>query len=291
MASYKHIRRQIGSIKNTAKMTRAMQMISAVKSRRAQGATLQSRPYARAADALLAMLVRGTREDLHPLLTKQREVKHATMVVVSTNRGLCGSFFADVMREVHKKKKEVMAKYPQAKINFVTLGRKGRDSLVRQGDSVTEDFPKADLVSSLAEILPLAQLLVRKFVNAETDMVILVYTNFVSLLRQKPTVQELLPIAALSTDSPSPNFEYLFEPSPTHVLEVLLERMIETQLYQAVLESNAAEHAARMVAMKNATDNALDLVDALTSSFNQARQAAITKEVAEISSGRLALEG
>lgn len=290
--STKEIRKKIRSIRNTAKMTRAMEMISAVKSRRAQAATLASRPYAATARQFIATLPAGMRGVHHPLLAR-REIKRAGIVLVSANRGLCGAFNAEVIRQAASFSRELRAQ--GVAVEFVTLGRKGRDAVVRQGEKLAADFPKGDLAGSASEVFPLSQFIVDAYLAKQYDQVSLVSTDFISTLKQQPVRRVLLPleesqVVARSASEPL-LFEYLFEPSAEVILDGLLRRLIDVVLYQAVLEASAAEHAARMVAMKNATDNALDLVDAFTLSFNEARQSAITREVAEISAGRLALEG
>ena len=297
------IKGQIRSIKNTQKITKAMEMVAAAKMRKAVNAVLSSRPYSKLAWSITQDLSKKTDRELHPLLAKRETVERIGIVLVSANRGLCGIFNQQVAREAiarARKEHEVAA---NAQIEFVTLGKKGATVVAKAGLQIGADFEKLDTLSSFNEIATVASFITSKYLNKEYDKVLLIFTDFINSLRQKPNTLQLLPLIGEPTaelgavgqvektaTAPIAS-EYLFEPSPDVVLESFLPHLVEIQLYQAVLESNASEHSARMVAMKNATDAARDLISDLTLSFNKARQAAITQEISEISVSKAAMEG
>lgn len=297
MPSTKDIRRRIKSIKSTRQITKAMELVSAAKMRRAQQQALATRTYASLAWELIQNLSDKTDPRIHRLLRRSQETKKAGIVLITSNRGLIGGFNNNIINAA------LAAARAEKHVEFITLGKKGLAVVRKRGFAIAAEFEKKDAVFSVLDIRPLSKLLIEDFINGKYDKVILVYMEFVSTLRQKPRVNELLPLSRqtfmnrgefaddeddreLKYEEPS---HYLFEPTPDQVLEVLLPRLLEMQIYQAVLETNAAEHSARMVAMKNASDAASDLVDELTLEYNQIRQAAITKEISEIVSGQLAL--
>lgn len=292
----RQIRRQIKSIKNTAKITKAMQMISAVKMQRTQTQALTSRPYADSAWEILTALSVGVKKNDHPFF-EQRQIRTVGVIVLSSNRGLCGSLNSLVTRETLRVHDEIITRHPKASVKLVTMGKRVRDTLARMKKDIAADFPKPDVAAGSGSVVGLAQFVLSAFLNKEFDQVVIVYPKFLSILRQEVAAKQLLPITeqdvleAKEALAHKPFVSYLFEPSTEEVLRSLLERLMEVQVYQALLETNASEHAARMVAMKNATENALQLVDDLTLFSNRVRQAAITQEVSEITSGRLALEG
>ncbi len=281
-----------------------MELVAASKMRRAVANVLATRPYAELAWQVALDLAQKTKAEHHPLLQK-RPVRKIAFVLISSNRGLCGGFnnqiSLQVLREVQK-----YSLANQASAEIITLGKRGRDILRRYNLKITADFIKSDLTTSLTELGGLTYLVLEEFKNGNYDQVILAYNKFISSLVQRPRLKQLLPLEQqsekslgttadsrikLSPASKSANqFEYLFEPNPKEVLNYLLPKLIEMQLYQAVLESEASEHSARMLAMRNASDAAKDTIDDLTLAYNQARQAGITKEIAEISAGKLALE-
>ena len=288
MPSTLDIRRRIRSVKSTRQITKAMEMVSAAKMRRAQAAALASRTYANLAWELLRNVSPKDGESIHKIMRKPDGTGKTAVVLMTSNRGLIGGFNA------HLAETEVKL---EGSIEYLTLGKKGRDAIRARGGSIAADFPKLDAASGVAEIMPLAKLVIDDFVAGKYDAVKLVYMHYVSTLRQETRVMQLLPLAELS---PTPSLikegekggvpDYLFEPTPDQVLEILLPRLVTMQIYQALLETNASEHSARMVAMKNASDAASDLVSELTLDFNQIRQAAITKEISEIVSGSLAIK-
>ena len=305
------IRRRIRSVKSTHKITRAMELVSSAKMKRAQDAVLQSRPYASETWALLDRIL-PTLTVPHPLLAPRAEVKRVTFVVFSSDRGLCGSFNVNVLRKVLESLTTVRQEYPNAELEWVSMGRKVRQALRSTVTApLLADFPKPDRAATVADILPLRTLLIDRYLSGSTDRVVLVYTDFVSALLQKARVQQVLPFPALhsaeafaaqsglgQTDrnveiSKCRNIdqEYLFEPTAQRLADTLLPSMVDLVLYQALLESSASEHAARRMAMKNATEAAEDIVDDLTLSYNQTRQASITQEIAEISTATAAMAG
>ncbi len=279
----KAINRRIKSVVNTKKITKAMELVSASKMRKAVSAVLASRPYAKMAWNLAAQLeARG--EEAHPLMRARPEIKRTLAVLVTSDRGLCGGFNAQVLKAAS----EIIRSRANGSVDFIAVGRRGEQWIRRRNLPLNAAFE--DLVAGGAppasKVRPIARLLRDGFTKQGYDEVIAIYTDFVSSVLQKPTVKTLLP---LSEGARHLGMEYLFEPDARSVLDALLPRIAESQLYQAILESLASEHSARMLAMKNATDAAADMIDDLRLTFNQARQAGITQEIAEISAGRAAL--
>lgn len=271
-----------------------MELVAAAKMRRAQAQALATRTYAQLAWELVRNLSDKTDPRIHKLLKKPVVIKNIAIILITSNRGLIGGFNNNLVNTA--------VSYARGfdNVEFITLGKKGRQAVKKFGYSIAADFEKLDAVSNVKEIAPLTHLVVQDFIMGKFDEVTLVYMDFVSTLQQRPRVKRLLPIFSPHLSSPASGeelkeggdkegTEYLFEPSPDQVLEVLLPRLVEMQVYQALLEANASEHSARMVAMKNASDAASDLTDELTLEFNQLRQAGITKEISEIVAGKLAL--
>jgi len=285
----REIRRRIRSIRNTAQITRAMEMVSASKMRRAQQAVLAARPYADRIRLMLADLAAiADRADLlrsFPLLSR-RPIRRVQVIMITSDRGLAGALNTNVIRRAV----EFMThERPERLEDFeiVAVGRKGRDWLVRYGWPMIAEFTKVGDRPSIEGIRPIAEIATQDFIAGKVDAVFVVYTHFINTLRQEPRVMQLLPI-----EPPAEAHEitdYIFEPNPQAVLEALLPRFIEVQLYRALLEAVASEHSARMVAMRNATEKALELVQELTLTYNKARQAQITREVTEIAAGANAL--
>lgn len=305
MAITKDIKRRIKSIGSTKKVTKAMEMVSAAKMRKAVGNVLSSRSYATLAWELVRNLASKTESRLHPLLEHSQEIKKIAVVLITSNRGLCGGFNSQIIQKtIHYIKDQQNL---NRQVDLIILGKKGGDFTAKRGYNLIAQFEKLDITTSVLEIRPLAKLLIADFINKKYNRVVLAYSDFISTLVQKPRVLELLPIIEETRDrdlggakkskieDSRPNllktsFEYIFEPSPDEVLNELLPRLIEMQIYQAVLESDASEHSARMVAMRNASDAASEMIDDLTLVFNKARQSSITAELADISGGRAALE-
>lgn len=305
----REIKRRIRSIKSTRQITKAMELVSAAKMRRAVANTLMSRSYSDLAWQLVLELKRRVSEVEQPLLVPRENIKRVAVLVVSSNRGLCGGFNNQLTHKViNYVKQSLQAEVKPEAVELVTLGKRGRDILLRQGFNLAAEFVKQDITTKLSEVLPVVQLLLNDYLSGRYDKVVLAYTDFISALVQKPRLKQLLPIEltpdpylGISQSKPPAakpevnhnfgEYEYLFEPSTSEVLGELLPRLLEVQIYQAVLESDAAEHSARMMSMRNASEAAKDMVDALTLAFNQARQASITSELADITGGRAALGG
>ena len=286
MASAREIRRRIRSIRNTAQITKALEMVSAAKMRRATAATMASRPYAEQLAALIETLgATATSADApHPLL-QRRPVKKAALVLITPDRGLCGALIGNIIRAGG----QYISEHQDASI--VAVGRRGRDWMLRRGRNVIAEFTPVPDRPTIMDVAPMARIITDDFIEGSVDEVTLVYTKYYSATNQRAVRIQLLPVqppvASEATLARYANFT--FEPSPEEVLSSILPRYIEVQLYQALLESRASEESARMIAMHNATENARDIVNALTLSYNKARQAGITSEILEISSGAEAL--
>jgi len=339
-----------------------MELVSASKMRRAVNATLGTRPYATLGWETVGELAKVTDASHHALLRVPEKMERALVVLVSSDRGLCGGFNAQMAKRVvefvkHAKQSVISTKRPDGArgeishgtnmqgvrsldsarddeiglaIDFVTIGKKGTDLARRLGWNIVATFNNLSNNPRITDVRPVAQLAITDFTAGKYDAVYLAYTDFISSIRQVPNVKQLLPLTkdVVMGEAPSnvrhperlptqagsegsrashegrdssvvsrlpqndkiSTYDYLFEPTPAEVLDGMLPRLVEVQVYQAILESSASEHSARMVAMKSASDAARDMIDDLTFSFNQARQATITREIAEISAGKAALE-
>ena len=291
MPSLRDIRGRIRSVKNTQKITKAQQVISATKIRKAQAAVESTRPYAEKMLEVLQTTAERATEYRHPFL-EQREGKRAIVILVTSDRGLAGAFNSNAIRAATRYANENYSDHPR----FVTLGRKGRDFLARYRREILADASGLPDRPPIHTILPAVTVALEEYREGRADAVVLAYTRFVSMLRQEPVVRPLVPIqiperdrSAAGEGDAAPGADYIYEPGPEEVLDALLPRYVETQVYQAVLENQASEHSARMVAMQNATNAAGDLIKALTLTMNKVRQAAITTELMEIVSGAEAL--
>jgi F-type H+-transporting ATPase subunit gamma len=265
-----------------------MEMVSASKMRRAQQRVLASRPYAERLRAVIGDLasLQADREALttFPLLA-QREIKHSEVILVTPDKGLTGPLNSNIIRRASR----YILNEAGVPVRVVASGKKGRDFMIRTRQDVVAEFTGLGDNVSLDSLRPIAQVALDDFLTGKVDAVYVVFARFVNTLSQVPEVRQILPIVA--PEGAGAYTDYIFEPSPEAVLESLLPRFVEIQIYQAVLESIASEHSARMVAMRNASQNARDLVSDLTLSYNKARQAQITREVSEIAAGANALGG
>jgi len=282
------IKRRIRSIKNTEQITKAMEMVAAARLRHAQERVEQARPYSQEIDGLIKR-VAGSFSDLtHPLF-EVRERQNVGYVVFTSDRGLCGAFNGHVIRMVEKE----LAKEKEA--GLIIIGRKGRDYFRRRKYNILSEFVDIGDEPAVDQARGIARTLVDLYTGNIVDEVNLVYTEFISTGKQQPVVYKLLPLAQPSADheksSDTKTIDYIIEPSPQDVLEVLLPRFIEAEVYRAVLESRASEEASRMIAMSQAKENAAEMIDQLTLLSNKLRQAAITSEIAEIVGGAEALKG
>lgn len=292
MPSGKDIRRRIKGVKGTGKITRAMEMISAVKMRRAIERAVTMRPYAVSALRILARLSHVLAREDHPL-TERRTVKRELVVVVTSNRGLCGAFNAQIGRKVRAMYKG----RGDREMSFITIGKKG-DALVRRiGGDIVASFPDIINLPSAEAVRPIVAILLEEFEAKRIDRVTLISTDFVSVMLQRVVSRELLPFSesealkALEEKAEPVTGEFLIEPAPETVLSVMVRRLLEAELFHAVLESNASQEASRMLAMRNATDAAKEMAADLTLAYNQLRQGKITQEIAELSAGMAAVQG
>ena len=281
-ANTRDIRRRIKSVKNTAQITKAMQMVAASKMRKAQQRAVDGRPYANLLNEISTALSEITFDDKHPLL-EQREVKKEMVIVISTDKGLCGALNTNLLREA--------AKFDPQKTVFVAAGRKAAQWAVRSKRDLAADFTLKDTPSFL-ETKAISKFAVDKFLDGAVDKVTLLVSRFVNTLTQEPITLQLLPVSPLPSKEKTAEkgtMDAIFEPTPRAVLDSLLPYYVHFGVYRATVEARAAEHSARMVAMKNATDNAKSLIKDLTLEYNKLRQASITTELLEISTAQMAL--
>ena len=298
MANLRDIRRRIKSVKSTAQITKAMQLVAASKMKKAQDQALAGRRYAEVMNKVLSGLKDKTEDETHPLL-EVREGNKEIVIVISTDKGLCGGLNTNLLRKVVEAGTEESA--------YVTVGNKGRQTLSRLKKDLIADFPATD-PAKFSEIKSVAKYATEQFLEGKVDRIKVAFTNFVTTLTQEPYIATLLPVTAehmtgkreyegmkegddledvYTNDS---GLGYLFEPTPADVLDKILPHYVNYQLYQMLLEARASEHSARMVAMKGATDNANQMVKDLTLEYNKVRQAAITNELLEITTAMKALE-
>lgn len=284
MPNLREIRRRIKSVKNTRQITKAMELVAASKMKKAQQAAISGQPYAALLAETLSHISTRIEELDHPFF-KEREVKTRGIIIVSTDRGLCGPLNGNLIREVLNS---------EVDMKFVSVGRKGRQFLSRTSRDLLADFEIGDAVK-YTKVKQLTEFMIDKFLTGEVDTVEILYPRFVNVLTQAPSFGKLLPITGLDDmitelrgknaepyESSNDDRNFVFEPDPTSILNSLLPLFIDRQAYQAILSARASEHSARMVAMKTAKDNANKLLDSLTLEFNKARQAAITQEILEI---------
>lgn len=266
-----------------------MEMISASNMRRAQQATLASRAYSEKAREVLRYVATepGRSKNLHPLLEERGEVKAIAIVLYTGDRGLAGAYNVNVIR----KTLDFMKPYEKQKkeVRLITVGRRGRDLMRRFRKEVVADFSDMGINPDIVQIGALARITRDEFLQNRADQVYLSFTDFVNVLRQVPTIRQILPIEQADIQHEGPRQVYLYEPTAETILDQVLPRFVEVQIYQALLEAIASEQAARMVAMRNATDNALELIDTLTLLRNKVRQASITREILDIVGGAEAL--
>lgn len=286
MANARQIKRRIGTAANISKITKAMEMVSASKMRRAQQQALAARPYTRAIQRSLKKVAQFTDPSLHPLLQKHDDGKDV-LVIFSTNRGLCGGLNTNLFKATIQWMKE------RENYEIIALGKKSVAFCRKMGIPLAAQFTDLPEVGSVADILPLANLTTEGFLNHQYRSVWLLHMDFINTLTQKVKLTELLPLSAEMHDiehgvvSPEIHSEYTFEPNPQQILGELLPYYLESSLYQTLLEAKASEHSARMVAMKNASENAKALVSELKLIFNKSRQASITSELLDITTATL----
>ena len=318
MASGKEIKRRIKSIQNTGKITRAMEMVSAAKMRQAISSVLAIRPYAHSAWSVLTNLARSFEKKRGGLLDV-REVKSVLAIAITSNRGLCGSFNSQLTKKIKEelanpknlkinrignKKIESKITDEELKIDFITVGRKGENVVKRTGKEIVASFNDLTYLPKFEAVRAVGKVVIDDYLAKKYDKVVIFYTDYVSAIKQETKVRQILPLSKIDLEKQlaemdvlaeeyglkKPKSEYKVEPSPEEVLDHIIPRLIEMQIYHAILESNASKESARMVAMRNATDAAKEMADDFTLAYNQIRQMKITQEIAEISAGMAALE-
>jgi F-type H+-transporting ATPase subunit gamma len=292
MPSTRAIRGRIRSVKNIAQITRALQMVASSKMRRAQERVEQSRPYAEQVRALVSRLARISGEDIGNLaLLKQRPVRNIGYVLITPDRGMSGALASNINRKAYASAQEqqqsLAGQGNRPGIEYIAVGRKGRDYVMRNQYHLMAEFTNYGDRPSLLDASAMAEVARDAFLKEEVDMVFLVYPKFVNTVTQVPTVVQLLPVQPPTDegDAGRESIEYIYEPDAASIFEALLPRYVNIQIYQALLETLASFYSAQMVAMKNATDNANDLLQDLTLTYNKARQAAITTQILEVVAG------
>jgi F-type H+-transporting ATPase subunit gamma len=286
LASTREIRRRIRSVKNISQVTKAMEAVSAAKMRKAQAQVLATRPYAQQAREILSYIAKLSGTESHPMIQPRQTIKRVAVLLVTADRGLAGGFNSNVIRHmaafIRGKRKE------NIDVEVVTVGKKGRDWLVRYDPVIRAEFAQMTDAPTTYDIAPIVRVLIDDYNSGYFDEVYTIYTDFVNTIKQVPVALKLLPVEpAEETGILAP--EYVFEPSPEAVLNQVLFGFTEVQILQALYESIASEHSARMVAMRNATDAAGELIDSLTLTYNKARQENITTELMDIIGGSAAM--
>jgi F-type H+-transporting ATPase subunit gamma len=295
MPSAREVRLRIRSVKNISQVTRALQAVSASKVRKAQQAVLHTRPYATKAWQVLNHIAgQPGRQNLHPLLTERPQVRNILVVLITGDRGLAGAYNANIVRFTLQRFDKTAVP-----VKFVTVGRKGRDLMIRRRKQILAEFSNLPPAPSFSDVSAIGRIAVDEFLSGSVDEVYIVYTNFVSLGRQDATIKKLLPLEVsesgdgrvqdFSRNGRGSSASYIYEPGQAEILDEVIPRFTALQVYQAILESSASEHAARMVSMKNATDAATELADALQLDYNKVRQQTITNEMLDIAGGAEAL--
>ncbi len=291
MASAREMRLRIRSVKNIAQVTRALQAVSASKVRKAVLAVSATRPYAEQAWKILKHLAdQPGHSSLHPLLKPRDSIKNVLVVMISSDRGLSGAYNTNILRQTLLHFRDF-----SATVSYVAVGKKGRDLLLRRRRKVIADFSNLPAAPSFADVSSIGRLVVDAFMEGQYDEVYLAFTDFVNMVKQVPEIKKLLPLE-VDTHDQIHDFEikhtsaaFSYEPDQNEILNTIIPRFTALQVYQAILESMASEHAARMVAMRNATDNAVELVDILSLDYNKARQQSITNDMLDIAGGAEAL--
>ncbi len=294
MPSLREIRQRIKATKNMAKITQAMQMVASSKMRRVQDRVEQARPYSEQLRNLVSRLANASSDDLENdlALLKQRPVRNIGIILVTPDRGLCGALPSNINRyaalTVQQQQEQLIERGHSPNISYIAVGRKGRDFIVRTQQNLIAEFTNYGDRPSMNDASAIAQVAVDAFLKGEIDLVYLIYAKFISTVTQQPTAVQLLPVQP-PTEQDASSTDYIYEPGPREIFQALLPRYVDMQVFQALLEAVASEQSAKMVAMKNATDNANELVQDLTLTYNKARQAAITTQILEVVAGAEAL--
>ncbi len=289
MPSLRHIRRRIQSVKSTQKITKAMKMVSAAKLKRAQDAILTARAYAEKLQEVISELAARVETKTHPLLQDREEKKSLLLVVFTSDRGLCGVFNSNLLRQTEAFIKEKRAQYGE-NISIISVGRKGTEYLKKRNYNVIESLVNVYQKEQYETAREIGQKIIESFISENADEVVVVYNRFKSAISQVPTFTRLLPVEPIEIPENVPKTEFIYEPNKETLIDELLPRNIFIQLHRSILETIASELAARMTAMDNATNNASDMIERLTLLFNKTRQASITKELMEIIGGAEAIK-
>ena len=286
MAAAKEIRTKISSVKNTQKITKAMEMVAASKMRKAQDRMAAARPYADKIRNVIAHVARAKTEYNHPFL-EDRPDKKIGLIMVTTDRGLCGGLNGNLFRQALRKFEKWEEE--EKEIELAIIGNKGLNFFSRVGAKIVGNVNNLGDSPSLDQLIGTVKIMIDSYINKELDMVYLVYNNFVNRMTQSPVFEQLLPLVPDESEDLAYHWDYIYEPDAAEVLDTLLSRYVESLVYQGVVENIACEQAARMVAMKSASDNAGKLIEELQLVYNKARQAAITQELSEIVGGAAAV--
>ena len=284
----KEVRSRIKSTQSTQQITKAMKMVSAAKLRRAQDAITQMRPYARKLQDMLSNIIGSLEGDMNLALAETRIVNNVLLIVVTSDRGLCGGYNANVVKLA---KATIAEKYPTQKINTWNIGKKGYESLSKSGYDTNADFKDIFLKLNFGNVQAAAKAAMDSFINKEFDAIEIIYSEFKNAATQEFKAEPFLPIPKMAKKANQKKTDFIFEPQKEILVSELMPKILNTQLFKAVLDANASEHGARMTAMDKASENANELLKSLKISYNRARQAAITTELTEIVSGAAALNG
>lgn len=294
MPSTRELRLRVRSIKNLAQVTRALETVSASYVRRAVQATLATRPYAQKAwQVLLHLASQPGHSSLHPLLVERQEVRKILVIMISGDRGLAGAYNVNILRQTLNHFADVTVP-----VSYIAVGRKGRDLLLRRRKDIIADFSHLPNPPSFADVSAIGRLAVDDFLNGSFDQVYVAYTEYITMLNQQPIVRKLLPLEVTDSETQIPGTQttiqpmsgvFVYEPDQNELLDEIVPRFTALQIYQAILSAQASEHAARMVAMRNATDSANELITVLQMEYNKLRQQLITNEMLDISGGAEAL--
>lgn len=304
MSSTRLIKRRIRSSKNISQITKAMEMVSASKMKRAQDMALSSRPYSQKMTDIISALAKAAKQQIDHFLLKDPRLNwpkendfNVLIVLLSTDKSLCGGLNSNLFRGLEtwiKDLKITLSLPPKVKLHFVTIGKKAKEHVLKSNRYLSAEFPQLGDLPHFQDIVPISKLVINGFQAQEFQMAFMVYMEFISTISQKLDVQQLLPIEAsqikIATETSELQGDYIFEPAANEIINQLLPQYIELRLYHVLLESIASEHSARMVAMKNANENALDIVSELTLQYNRLRQAKITNELLDVTSARMAIE-
>ncbi|MBP8754494.1 MAG: ATP synthase F1 subunit gamma [Chitinophagales bacterium] len=288
----KEVRLRITSVTNTQQITKAMKMVSAAKLRRAQDAILQMRPYAIKMGEMLSNIAAATQGDINIEFAKEKEVKHPLIVIITSDKGLCGAFNTNVVKAAKRLIDERYSKLPQQNIHLIFVGKKGYDQLKRSSCNLNTSFQHLFHKVSFESVTEATEHIKSGFVSGQYDEVFVIYNKFKNAATQILETEQFLPIKKVESDNnKTSNTDYIFDPDKFKLIEELVPKILNTTFFRYILDSNASEHGARMTAMDKASENANDLLRDLKIQYNRARQAAITTELTEIVSGAAALEG